>query len=225
MICSRKGCGKTFDSETNGPDACTFHPGVPVFHEGLKGWGCCSKKVDDFDQFLKIPGCATGPHSDIKEEETKPEPTNVEEEIKPSLTSDGLETYQMKSVQDALPTTNAPKILSEEEKKKKKEEDESHEISKEDDVSISVPTGSLCKRRGCGYKFVSDQVSRKEGAESDCNFHPGAPVFHEGSKGWSCCKRKVLEFDEFLKIKGCKNAKHMFVEKLDNKVSLFSLIV
>jgi len=26
----------------------------PVFHEGLKGWGCCDKKVIDFDDFMKM---------------------------------------------------------------------------------------------------------------------------------------------------------------------------
>eukprot|EP01108_Squamamoeba_japonica_P005566 TRINITY_DN4443_c0_g1_i2.p1 TRINITY_DN4443_c0_g1~~TRINITY_DN4443_c0_g1_i2.p1 ORF type:complete len:130 (-),score=22.05 TRINITY_DN4443_c0_g1_i2:8-397(-) len=31
------------------------------------------------------------------------------------------------------------------------------------------------------------------------------------SKGWSCCRRKVLEFDEFLKIEGCTVGKHKFV--------------
>ena len=42
--------------------------------------------------------------------------------------------------------------------------------------------------------------------------HPGQPVFHEGSKGWSCCKRRVLEFDEFLRIPGCKEkTRHLFV--------------
>lgn len=45
-----------------------------------------------------------------------------------------------------------------------------------------------------------------------CIHHPGHPVFHEGSKGWSCCKKKVLDFDEFLKIEGCETkTKHMFV--------------
>lgn len=42
--------------------------------------------------------------------------------------------------------------------------------------------------------------------------HPGAPIFHEGSKGWSCCKRRVLEFDQFMNIEGCKTKdKHLFV--------------
>ena len=38
------------------------------------------------------------------------------------------------------------------------------------------------------------------------------PIFHEGSKGYTCCKRRVLEFDEFMKIEGCKTKeRHMFV--------------
>jgi hypothetical protein len=28
-----------------------------------------------------------------------------------------------------------------------------------------------------------------------------------------CCKRRVLEFEEFLKIEGCKKGKHLFVKK------------
>ena len=45
-------------------------------------------------------------------------------------------------------------------------------------------------------------------------YHPGQPIFHEGSKGWSCCKKRVLEFDEFLKIQGCsEKKKHLFVGK------------
>src|SRR6202012_1766474 len=45
-----------------------------------------------------------------------------------------------------------------------------------------------------------------------CCFHPGVPIFHEGSKGWTCCRRRVLEFDQFLKIKGCKVGKHRFLD-------------
>jgi hypothetical protein len=38
------------------------------------------------------------------------------------------------------------------------------------------------------------------------------PVFHEGTKYNACCpKRKVLEFDEFMKIEGCKEGSHLFV--------------
>ena len=46
----------------------------------------------------------------------------------------------------------------------------------------------------------------------ECIHHPGQALFHEGSKGWTCCKRRVLEFDEFMKIEGCKRKnKHLFL--------------
>ena len=53
-------------------------------------------------------------------------------------------------------------------------------------------------------------------------FNGSPPLFHEGSKGYTCCKRKVLEFDEyglnlttvdsrFLKIPGCTTSAHRFL--------------
>ena len=36
-------------------DSCQFHPGVPVFHDALKGWSCCKKRSTDFTEFLNIP--------------------------------------------------------------------------------------------------------------------------------------------------------------------------
>lgn len=49
-------------------------------------------------------------------------------------------------------------------------------------------------------------------------YHPGFAVFHEGTKGWTCCKRRVLEFDEFLQIKGCQNKdRHMFIGSAKKK--------
>jgi disease resistance protein len=29
------------------------------------------------------------------------------------------------------------------------------------------------------------------------------PVFHDGMKEWSCCKKKSHDFGEFMGIKGC----------------------
>ena len=39
----------------NGLESCQHHPGVPVFHDALKGWSCCKKRTTDFTDFLKIP--------------------------------------------------------------------------------------------------------------------------------------------------------------------------
>jgi hypothetical protein len=40
--CTRNACGTSFDPAANTTDACSFHPGVPVFREGLKSWSCCA---------------------------------------------------------------------------------------------------------------------------------------------------------------------------------------
>ena len=39
-----------------------------------------------------------------------------------------------------------------------------------------------------------------------CHYHPGAPVFHEGMKFWSCCERKTSDFTSFLNQVGCEKA-------------------
>lgn len=40
---------------------------------------------------------------------------------------------------------------------------------------------------------------------------PPQPIFHEGSKGYLCCKRRVLDFDDFLNMPGCRYTTHLFV--------------
>ncbi|CAF3763514.1 unnamed protein product [Rotaria socialis] len=42
--------------------SCRFHPGVPIFHEGMKYWSCCQKKTTDFEAFTAQPGCTEGEH-------------------------------------------------------------------------------------------------------------------------------------------------------------------
>lgn len=72
-----------------------------------------------------------------------------------------------------------------------------------------MPKDTTCKRRGCGASS-----SGTTGAVQTCTYHKGHPVFHEGSKGWTCCRRRVLEFDEFMRIPGCAmRERHCFVGK------------
>ncbi|KAF9532311.1 HSP20-like chaperone [Crepidotus variabilis] len=81
-----------------------------------------------------------------------------------------------------------------------------------DDLNTPVPVGTICRRKGCGVAFASDEVNRQGNGEGTiCYFHPLPPIFREGSKGYLCCKRRVLEFDEFLKIKGCQTGRHCFI--------------
>lgn len=77
--------------------------------------------------------------------------------------------------------------------------------SESDDPALPVAPNTICRRRGCNK---SSSVS----GENECVHHPGQALFHEGSKGWTCCKRRVLEFDEFMRIEGCrKKPRHLFV--------------
>ncbi|CAF2713282.1 unnamed protein product [Rotaria sp. Silwood2] len=61
--CKHASCGveyTTVDQEQ--VTSCRFHPGVPIFHEGMKYWSCCQKKTTDFEAFTAQPGCTEGEH-------------------------------------------------------------------------------------------------------------------------------------------------------------------
>ncbi|KAF9999591.1 hypothetical protein BGZ80_003468 [Entomortierella chlamydospora] len=215
-VCTHRGCEQSYDEATNSDTACTFHPQGPIFHEGLKGWSCCSKRVVSFDQFLAIPGCSVGRHTDAPREEFAPASSSEKVEVEsvtpaaPAPTAvdkNGTETYGSAPavatpvVKPAPAPAAAPEPI----------------VEDEDDLSIPVSVGKTCMRRGCGHAYVSEEVSR--GDKASCQYHPGSPVFHEGSKGWSCCPRKVLEFEEFMKLKGCRTTnQHLFVGSKKEKV-------
>ncbi|ORY13468.1 CORD and CS domain protein [Clohesyomyces aquaticus] len=201
--CVHKGCGKAYEDDN---EDCVYHPGPPVFHEGQKGWKCCKPRVLTFDEFLSIPPCTTGKHSEV-DDTPAPEPTGdqnaaskVPDNTPVSLGSleaalpapiPRLPTSQNTSVRPSPSQTPAPPPESE-----------------DDDPSLAITDGQTCRRKTCGEKYKAG--STREGEK--CVHHPGAPVFHEGSKGWSCCKRRVLEFDQFMNIEGCTTKdRHLFV--------------
>ncbi|KAK2790380.1 hypothetical protein FQN52_005648 [Onygenales sp. PD_12] len=197
LKCVHKGCGKEF-SDPDEP--CHYHPGPPEFHEGQKGWKCCKPRYLTFDEFLAIPPCTTGKHSTVDDtpapaqpappelsaESTAPKPTPISAALAGNIPS----TLSASGAHTPTPKSSPPPE------------------SESDDPSLSIEAGATCRRRGCNAKF-SPSASRDD---ETCVHHPGQPIFHEGSKGWSCCKRRVLEFDEFMKIAGCKEKKrHLFI--------------
>ncbi|CAL1704985.1 unnamed protein product [Somion occarium] len=155
---------------------------------------------------MKIPGCTKGSHTDeapkVEPQAPKPSPN-----VNLTMTSDqgATETYSSLSRTTGAAT---PTIAS-----SAPAEPIPPAAEEEDDPSVPVTPGTICRRKGCGKSFVSDEVSRGDGEESVCTYHPLPPIFHEGSKGYLCCKRRVLEFDEFLKIGGCKQGRHLFAPK------------
>ncbi|KIO31012.1 hypothetical protein M407DRAFT_19894 [Tulasnella calospora MUT 4182] len=214
LKCSRPGCGKMYDPKTAGANSCVYHPGQPIFHEGLKSWNCCQdlpghKPALDWEGFQAIPGCTTGQHM-TKAPAPKPAPSPAASSSSSTprnvgTTSDGKEVYS--TGLSAKPSASEPSRTSTPVPPPKVEEDE-------DDPSVPVAEGSRCLRNGCKVTFINDEESRNgDGESAKCVYHPKAPIFHEGSKGYQCCKPKVLEFEEFLKIQGCKTGRHVFVKK------------
>ena len=46
-------------------------------------------------------------------------------------------------------------------------------VLEEDDLSTPVPVGTVCRRKGCGVAFISDEVNRQgDGEGTVCQYHP-----------------------------------------------------
>lgn len=60
--CKNGGCKATYQGESSKSNECLHHPGVPIFHEGMKFWSCCQRKTSDFQSFLNQTGCDYGLH-------------------------------------------------------------------------------------------------------------------------------------------------------------------
>ncbi|XP_014247525.1 cysteine and histidine-rich domain-containing protein [Cimex lectularius] len=60
--CKNNSCKTVYEGPHTNETTCTYHSGVPIFHEGLKYWTCCMKKTTDFETFLSQVGCKTGDH-------------------------------------------------------------------------------------------------------------------------------------------------------------------
>ena len=166
--------------------ACIYHPGTPIFHDGLKGYSCCSKRVVDFDAFLTIEGCqSTTSHTEKIEQQQKPAQVPMQSQPKQEPIKQPTQTKN-----PLIPTQTQERKV---------------EI-KDDPEGYQPQMGMECQRLGCHYAY--------DGESTDCSFHKGVPLFHEGSKGYTCCKRKVLEFDEFMKLPGCTTGKHMYTKPI-----------
>lgn len=71
-----------------------------------------------------------------------------------------------------------------------------------------------CQRIGCDAVFTDD-----DNREGSCQYHPSAPMFHDGMKEWSCCKQRSHDFSLFLQIPGCTTGKHTTEKPITKAVS------
>ncbi|KAI9845770.1 MAG: hypothetical protein M1838_001557 [Thelocarpon superellum] len=194
--CVHKGCGKSF---TDADEECNYHPGPPVFHEGQKGWKCCKPRVLSFDEFLAITPCTQGKHSTVDDTPAAEPATRALETVDTPSQNAGTSA----EIPQTLPQSRAAQAQPESVATPPPAPE-----SDSDDPSLSISAGMTCRRRGCDVAYKGGSSRESE----ECIYHPGHALFHEGSKGWTCCKKRVLEFDEFMRIKGCATKqRHMFV--------------
>ncbi|KAH7372686.1 hypothetical protein KP509_17G016600 [Ceratopteris richardii] len=209
--CQRIGCNSTFTDESNTEDSCRYHPG-PLFHDGGKEWKCCKQRSHDFSLFMDIPGCTTGKHTS-----EKPQPLFTSSAKKPTITPIGsINTTTVTreacprcrqgffcSDHGSQPTVKSiPQLymqtpsISNAVKKSEPEE-----IGNERPRVADFNAKQTCKN--CKKTFT-ESVNH----DTACLYHPGPPIFHDRSRGWSCCNIHVKEFDEFLEIPPCTKGWH-----------------
>ncbi|CCD66204.1 Cysteine and histidine-rich domain-containing protein 1 [Caenorhabditis elegans] len=206
LQCYHKGCGLLFDPKENDNEACTYHPGGPYFHDAYKIWTCCDKKSTDFGTWMNYKGCTRGKHSNEKPvdivkvaavKEIRPE---KEEDVivwKGLNKSGKLDSKDAtKRIEQNLNVEVTPGATAAIEKKLK----EISEAAQSADIQIGAP----CRNNGCSTEF--DGSKNKE----NCQHHPGAAIFHEGMKYWSCCNKKTSNFGAFLEQVGCTSGEHKF---------------
>ncbi|KOC69964.1 Cysteine and histidine-rich domain-containing protein [Habropoda laboriosa] len=69
--CRNNSCNARYNGPESDNEVCNHHPGVPIFHEGMKYWSCCQKKTTDFSAFLEQLPCAQGTHVWISKDTDK----------------------------------------------------------------------------------------------------------------------------------------------------------
>ncbi|XP_029304916.1 cysteine and histidine-rich domain-containing protein 1 isoform X2 [Cottoperca gobio] len=203
-------------------DGCTYHPGIPVFHDALKGWSCCKRRTTDFSDFLSIVGCTKGSHNKVKPPEpVKPDVISGEEadDQKPKF-NEYIISAPMPQEAIRRPSADEPMVrvqhkvstsLKQALERLKLTENVAEEKEEDhDEIKIGTP----CKNGGCTKSFDGPASDSDE-----CSYHSGFPIFHEGMKYWSCCKRKTSDFNTFLSQEGCTKGTHLWRKKDEgNKV-------
>ncbi|KAF5300800.1 hypothetical protein FQR65_LT09103 [Abscondita terminalis] len=208
LLCYNRGCGQKFNPINNPDDACRHHPGLPFFHDAYKGWSCCNKKCTDFTEFLNIKGCKTSSHSNEKPQEPEKRPVQPEfdKEIeivevkpmeRPAITRPPIDT----------PMTTMKPELAPSLKQNIRTTTVSENAAVVDDPD-NIQIGTSCKNSGCTISFEGPHSN-----ETECTYHSGGPIFHEGMKYWSCCQKKTTDFNAFLNQAGCQIGKHKWIKE------------
>eukprot|EP00962_Isochrysis_galbana_P018673 scaffold5382_cov114-Isochrysis_galbana.AAC.17 len=195
--CKNYGCQQDFDDETNHGAACRHHAAPPMFHDTRKWWTCCAdRKVYSFDELMEIPGCVVSAHS------ATPPPQEVE---RAAAVAEATKRVHAVHLEGAQKFYSAPKPGSDGKAPPPKQEfTPSAPVAPAPRKRQPLPEGrARCRRQGCQCEYsVADNHA------SACRYHTQPPLFHEGSKQWTCCGVKKWDFDDFLNVPGCAVGAH-----------------
>mmetsp|Transcript_19255 Transcript_19255/g.36896 ORF Transcript_19255/g.36896 Transcript_19255/m.36896 type:complete len:236 (-) Transcript_19255:377-1084(-) len=212
LTCQHIGCNSKYTIANNPPGCCVFHPGAPVFHDGMKEWSCCGAKSHDFGLFMDIKGCASGSHTQEKPEKPAPSP-NAPVAAPTPITRGALASGPADPVKASCPRCSQGFFCSDHQApagvKVAGFMTQSPPIkpSPKEVKQVGPHEEQLCKHKGCGLRF-----KEANNTDTSCRYHPGPPVFHERKKGWSCCNVHVYDFDEFMSVPTCTTGRHSAID-------------
>ncbi|CAM9654957.1 unnamed protein product [Choristocarpus tenellus] len=191
LRCRNFGCNEYFDEGKNSDSACRHHTAPPIFHDTRKGWGCCKKRVYDWDEFEQLVGCIVGRHDPTDpKDKLPPTPPSAEEETKQAapIPLKSIDKFNQENPDAATAAGSVVKALAKGSKKCTRRADGT----------------ACCINNGCQKDFT---VS--ENTPDSCRYHAMNPVFHDGGKHWACCPDQVkFEFEDFIAVQGCQLGYH-----------------
>ncbi|CAG2057053.1 unnamed protein product, partial [Timema podura] len=215
--------------------SCTFHPGIPFFHDAYKGWTCCKKKCTDFTEFLNIrvslyifanfllqkiwafesqikgflqsTGCTKSFHSNIK----PPEP---EKPVVDKTEADKVIEVKAPRVPLAQslerPAFTTPLVqLKPEVSSVLAEQVKALVKPSQNNQRETLADLEIPLGTNCKNNSCKTTYEGPGSNTGECRHHPGYPVFHEGLKYWTCCQKRTTDFNT-----------HRFVQSTDQQVNL-----
>jgi hypothetical protein len=141
---------------------------------------CCDRRSTDWDEFMLLPGCVVGIHSDEKP---------VKPVIKLSITA-APDSAPVRILPTEPESTSAPQI--------------SRDPSRRPQVPwVSASGLNECRHIGCQMEYKPES-----NADDSCRYHSGSAQFKDTRKYWTCCNATSYDWETFLYLPKCSQGKH-----------------
>lgn len=158
-----------------------------------KGWECCKPRVLNLTDFMKIEGCTVGVHSTVDKGLIITEKPKQDDAALAKKMEELNAAPRRTPIPAGQPVAPPPPPEPE---------------TDDDDESLDIADGTACRRLMCDQKY--EKGAARDG--ESCVYHPGLPFFHDGAKGYTCCKRREFTFEQFKAITGCETKnRHLFI--------------